>query len=375
MSASKRNLAIGLAALAVLAVVAALFLRDRNPRRHVTREDVAVDIAPGFTTAAAPPVGPLPTPAQSARKGQIYFHRSTALSKIIPGEGIVTRLPDLAEKGLVQYQIQSDRLSPDATRMAYGNAVVKKVADSYGSFPPEAIFVREIANSKPGGKLVALERSEIHALFWSPDSAQVAFTSWDADKGTRNWVVDVASQALHELKLPQHHALDGKTYTLELAAWSPDGNWFAAGDESLLYLVQMNRTGPVWSWSGRKRLTKDPHRILGGSCSFSPDGRKILFATVDEGVRMSLVTADVERIDDTEQLLVAPGRFTDLYGCWSPDGKRVAFSGAHLDADGKRAGQSGIYILDPSKANDKPAPVLEEVHPPEQSPLRLVDWR
>src|SRR5262245_25646578 len=166
---------------------------------------------------------------------------------------------------------------------------------------------------------------------------------------------------------------DGKEYSLAIAAWSPDGDKFAAGDEGLLYLVYVNRTGPVWTWSGRKRLTKDPHQILGGTCSFSPDGRKVLFVTADEGARMALLTAAVD--GGEEQLLVAPGRFIDLFACWSPDGKQIAFSGVHLDATGARAGQSGIYILDPSAPAERPAPVLEEVHPPEQFRLRLVDWR
>jgi dipeptidyl aminopeptidase/acylaminoacyl peptidase len=186
--------------------------------------------------------------------------------------------------------------------------------------------------------------------------------------------VDVATKALHELKLPIRHAADGKEYALAIAAWAPEGNWFAAGDEGLLYLVEIkNRTGPVWSWSGRGRLTKDPHQILGGTCFFSPDGRKVLFVTVDEGSRMALQTAEIK--GGEERLLVAPGEFTDLFACWSPQGDRIAFSGARLDASGKRAGQSGIYVIPADGSSADPAPVLEEFHPPEQFRLRLVDWR
>ncbi len=90
----------------------------------------------------------------------------------------MTRLPDMAPQGLkFQYQIQSDRLSPDATRMIYGTAVVKKVGNGFGSFPPEAIYLRHIATSEPGEKLVTMEGSELHEFFWSPDGSHVAFTS------------------------------------------------------------------------------------------------------------------------------------------------------------------------------------------------------
>src|SRR4029077_15377832 len=134
------------------------------------------------------PLAPEATPEQSARKGQIYFHRDLSLARILPGEGIVTRFPDLARQGLdLQYQIQSDRLSPDATRMIYGTAVVKKVGDGYGSFPPEAIYLRNIATSGPGERLVAMEGSELHAFFWSPDGAHVPSPSWDSSRGARHW--------------------------------------------------------------------------------------------------------------------------------------------------------------------------------------------
>jgi hypothetical protein len=374
VSPSIRNLAIGLAALAVFATVAALSLRGCNPPGPVGQQDAADTAIAGSATASAPPVAP-PTAEQSARKGQIYFHREMSLAKIIPGEGIVTRLADLAESGLVGYQIQSARLSPDATRMAYGNAVTRPVGNGlFGSFPPEAIFVRDIATSKPGEEIASLEGSEIHAFFWSPDSRQVAFTSWDSEKQVRNWVVDVATKTLYELKLPIFHAPDGNEYSLAIAAWSPDGDHFAAGDEGLLYLVEMkNKTGPAWSWSGRARLTKEPHQILGGTCSFSPDGRKVLFVTVEEGARMALQTAVVASVE--EQMLIPAGEFTDLYACWSPEGKRIAFSATRLDASGKRVGQSGIYIIPADGSGESPAPLLEEFHPPEQFRLRLVDWR
>jgi Tol biopolymer transport system component len=120
-------------------------------------------------------------------------------------------------------------------------------------------------------------------------------------------------------------------------------------------------------------LTKEPLSILGATCAFSPDGRKVLFVALDEGVRMALHVVNVE--GNEERTLVKPGKFSDLYACWSPDGRRIAFSFAHLDSSGKRAGKSGIYIIAAEGTGDDPAPVMEEYHPPEQFRLRLVDWR
>jgi hypothetical protein len=163
---SKRNISVALTALAVLVIAAVLSLRGCNSPPEITQAASLPDAAPGSTVAAStaspaaePPSTPQPTSEQSARKGQIYFHRNLSLSKIIPGEGIVTRLADLAEKGLVPYQVHSARLSPDATRMAYGNAVTRSVGNGLvGSFPPEAIFLRKVTTSEPGGEARRAER-------------------------------------------------------------------------------------------------------------------------------------------------------------------------------------------------------------------------
>src|SRR5262245_18359124 len=85
----KRNLAIGLAALVVLATVAALSLRGCNPPGHVAQQDVSQLAMAGSAAAVVAPASPVPTAEQSARKGQIYYHREMLLSKIIPGEGFV----------------------------------------------------------------------------------------------------------------------------------------------------------------------------------------------------------------------------------------------------------------------------------------------
>jgi Tol biopolymer transport system component len=352
------------AILAALAAAAFVF-RGCDRRLHLTRDETTAVIAP----ASAPE----PTSAQSARKGQIYFHRDLALSKVYPGEGLVTHFPEMAERGLNGYQIQSDRLSPDAMRIAFGKAVIRPINGGFGSFPPDNIYVRRITTSEPAEQIVALEGVEIHEFFWSPDGAKIAISSWDEKHGIRNWVVDATTRKVQEINLPRYHLADGKDYALAIAAWSPDGNWFVASDEGFLYLAQIDKTKPVWSWSGRKRLTKEPRSILGGTCAFAPDGRRVLFVALEEGVRMTLRTVDVE--GNEERTLVSPGKFTDLFACWSPDSRRVAYSGAHLDSSGKRAGRSGIYVVEADGSSAEPAPVMEEMHPPELTRLRVVDWR
>jgi hypothetical protein len=79
-------------------------VRGCESRRHLRREDTP--------SAMAPPPLPDPTREPSARKGQIYCHRDRTLAKILPGEGLVTRLPDIAQQG----RVSSPRAVPPAAR-------------------------------------------------------------------------------------------------------------------------------------------------------------------------------------------------------------------------------------------------------------------
>lgn len=144
------------------------------------------------------------------------------------------------------------------------------------------------------------------------------------------------------------------------------------GDDGWLYLVTMEQKGTGWSWSGKKRVTVERQSILTPTCTFSPDGRRVVFVAI-ENVGMSLHVVDTEIGD--QRIVVAGGKLTDLSPAWSPDGRRIGYSGAHLDEAGQRAGRSGIYTIEADAADTEPAPVLEEVHPPEILRLRLVDWR
>jgi hypothetical protein len=158
MASSKRVLAF-----VIVAVLAAglFFLRGCRP---------PLDPTTGTSPAVDPPAAPAPTPEQSARKGQIYFHRNLGLAKILPGAGVVTQLPDAFEDDRRDYQVQSDRLSPDATRIAFGRAATRKINGGFSAFPPDRVFVRDIATSAPARLALHLPQgTEIHNFLWSPD--------------------------------------------------------------------------------------------------------------------------------------------------------------------------------------------------------------
>src|SRR5207253_2728779 len=132
----------------------------------------------------------------------------------------------------------------------------------------------------------------------------------------RNWVVDLKTTKVTEVKLPRVK-LEDKEYAMVIQAWSPDGKWFLASGDGL-YLVKLDGSAP-------RRLTKDCSRMLGGTCRFSPDGR------------------------------------------------RSAYCVTLLDARGEREGETSIFVTDPEGKNAET--VLTEKHKPNQIKLRLMDWR
>jgi len=362
MSPTRRNVSIAVAILA-LCVAAGFGVRGCRSSQKPTKGRIA---------AESPPIAPQQTSVDSTRPGQIYFHREFGLAKVIPGEGLIRRLPDPAESDRPSYQLQSDRLSPDATRIAFGKAVIREVDGLFGAFPPDAIYVRRLDNSDPAELLIKIEGSEIHNFVWLPDGTHLAVVSWDKEHGHRNCIVDAATKKVEEARLPRYNTGGGE-YAMSIAAWSPDGEWILASDDGWLYRVRMEHKGGLWSWAGRGLFTADRQSILWSASAFSPDGQRAAYVVIEKDISMSLQIADVSGGD--RRTIVPAGAFTDLYPAWSPDGRRIAFSGARLDATGQRVGQSGIYtvVVDPQAG--EPSPVLEEVHPPPVFRLRLLEWR
>src|SRR5262249_43429350 len=153
-----------------------------------------------------------PKPADPAKAGRIYYHLNFGLVTVQPDGEKPEDLAGPANEDILDYQLLSDRLSPDGKRLAFGKAVRKDVNGQLGVFPPDRIYVRDVTKSDAAEFLVQMEGVEIHNFCWSPDGAKIAFASWDKDNLIRNWVVDVKTKKVEEVKLPRYKA-DDKEYS------------------------------------------------------------------------------------------------------------------------------------------------------------------
>jgi Tol biopolymer transport system component len=357
MLLNKVHRAAGLVLLAALGLGLALRvgpgLAEESPR--------------GDKTAAPAKGPPAPKPADDlARAGRIYFHSHLTLTSVAPDGKQGKDLPALADKDIRGYQPHSACLSPDGKTLAFGIAVTKETDGQLGVYAPDKIYLRDLTKAAPAHVLTEMPGISLQQWCWSPDGRQLAFVTWDKENFARNWVVDVKSKKVRRLKLPRFKDSD-KEYEMGVEAWSPDGKWLLAAGGGL-HLVKADG-------SAARRLTPDSRRMLSGTCRFSPDGRKVLYSGFPNDFRkdksMALYVLDVAT--GKVRPVVEAKNFTDLRGCWSPDGRRIAYAVTLLDAQGAYAGDSAVYVTDLEGRNH--TTVVRDQHSPGLIRFSLLGWR
>jgi Tol biopolymer transport system component len=347
MTFRKLNTTAGLALLAAAGLLAGLLLCQAQ----------AQDRADGSAAAQAKKSGE----KAAANQGRLYYHLDMKLTTTKPDGSEPDELADITQDAIDGYQSHSARLSPDGKRLAFGKAVRRVIGGGLAVTPPEKLYLRDLASGKD--LLVAdMTGRELHNWYWSADGSQLAFTTWDQEHFGRNWVVEVKTKKVREVKLPRFKA-EGKEYGMSIQAWSPDGKHFLANGDGL-FVVKADGSDP-------KRITPADVKIMGGTCQFSPDGRRVLFAKVNKGQSMSLYVADTA--GNKVRPVVEATNLADLHACWSPDGKRIAFIATTLDDNGDRLGETNLYVTDPDGRNV--VTVRSERHQPNTIKMQLTGWR
>jgi Tol biopolymer transport system component len=148
-------------------------------------------------------------------------------------------------------------------------------------------------------------------LAWSPDGTRIAFSGTGAGK-LRDLYVMNADGTL------QRQFTATATADEEAPLWSPDGRQIAylqnanRGSDPTSRIYVMNADG-----SGRHLLSNV--RAVGTAPSWSPNGKKLVFS----GPKGLYVAA----ADGSSVHRVAKSAFPDAFPVWSPDGRKIAFLG------------------------------------------------
>jgi Tol biopolymer transport system component len=177
----------------------------------------------------------------------------------------------------------------------------------------------------------------------SPDGRYIAYLSlrdifsfdlFLADAATGKIVTKLSSSKLNKV--------ESIAYINAAGAWSADGRQF------VFPVVKSGRNAiGVFDINSRKmkRAIDIPQVDAIIHLSWSPDGQRIAFFGIEEGIGhlfvYTLATGAIEQITD--------GTATDMQPAWSPDGKAIAFAtnrGSGSSPDSLIFGPTGIGILD-----------------------------
>jgi uncharacterized protein (TIGR03067 family) len=286
--------------------------------------------------------------------------------------------------------VKSGKLSPDGTRFAIlyqvGVDAVSRTAAQ--AIPPHrGLYIRSIHETGPGTDLEV----ECQTFCWSTDGTEIAYSEFVDQKGKLtaiHGIVNIKTKEKTALTIPNDHIITD---------WSRDGKFFLTCDPNMdrenprarMYLV--NRDGTVHKALG------DPKQlaVLG---RLSPDGTRVLFLQVvlpkeetpaEIKARENLGRPMPQATRKLAVLEVAGGKSTPVDDtpldgelqsfCWSPDGKRIAYTWRQVHA-GKpedvlnQETESFLVLSDPDGKNQKTI-ATEKGLGQYQITLSHVDWR
>jgi Tol biopolymer transport system component len=202
-----------------------------------------------------------------------------------------------------------------------------------------------------GGNHINLTNNDAdeYGYAWSPDGSKIAFTSnRDSDyENTGTWVTEIY---IMNADGSEQTRLTNNDISESSVAWSPDGekiifdtNWDKVKyDNSILNWLGLEIGVMDADGSNMIRLTNNGYRD--DHPSWSPDGRKIVFASdrdgegslLDDVPNGNYTGSYVDLVGDREIYVMDPDgsnvvrltydNWSNSSPAWSPDGKKIAFN-------------------------------------------------
>lgn len=361
-------------AAGLLVVMSAVALAARpaaEPPTPPTPPTRTLALIPGNdpVPAKAEPKPPVPRPTK------LLVYRSRKLELLdLDGKNAITVMEATGTQNP-----REARLSPDGKRAAIIRVEVRPPVPA-GTEPvaveaKTSLVVQELGSDKPATDL----KASCKMFAWSPDGSEIA-CSEAADRPTEkgpkvsHFVVNVKTGKQTPLPLPDNHFLTD---------WSRDGKFFLTNSytqedgKPVVRIHLMNRDG-----TEHKAVTDGKRPVVHGK--FSPDGKRALChlmpeekgkpgGPIRELAILDLATGKWEKVADTP----LNGDLTGF--CWSPDGKRIAYSwrqaheGKPEDLINKET-ESHLVVCDPDGKNQKTI-LTEKARSQWQIVLAGVDWQ
>jgi Tol biopolymer transport system component len=297
---------------------------------------------------------------------------------------------------LVNAPAREPVFSPDGKMIAYvEDKNLGRAGGGLWIVPSQGGTPKRVANAKMASSPI-----------WSPDGEMIAFVD-DKDKAAQIHIVPMRENDEGAKKIVTIDAPEGIKNVLLLAGWIPDnkiGAIFVKPTEFGLYTLPAEGgkatvvayggypTKPRWSPDGKQifhtniadkgkgawnklavsvvpaeggKVSTVPIQsdvkidvpAVGGGNKISPDGRMIVFP---ENYGKHIWTLPVEG-GKPNQLVEAPESFADLFPCWSPDGKAVAFVRFRVSKNYVEGfSETNIFIV--NSMGGEPKPLTSESH-------------
>jgi RNA polymerase sigma factor (sigma-70 family) len=260
------------------------------------------------------------------------------------------------------------RLSPDGKALAvlFTTHVPEDLPP--GTVPPATLHVRGLDEKEPGTSLGV----ECESFAWSADGSEIVYSTPKKPKAGElegdvvHGIVNVKTKARTVLKVPPAHLI---------LDWSRDGKYFLTrrgNDEDFsTTLYRVSRDGT------EHKAVSDP-KLEGVDGRIAPDGKRVLYSSRPNQVPITpydftLWVLDLDTGKRTKVSDLPPeGMLTGF--CWSPDGKRIAYTWeqAPEDPNGEVLLLAWLVVCDPDGKNAKKIQLASVRDPLSQT---LLDWR
>lgn len=335
---------------------------------------------PSFVLRAAPAQEKQPPAAKPVKPGRLLVWKDTEYVFLDP-DGKEDAAFDAAHPD-ERVILTEPVLSPDGKRAAF---IVNEnpPTDNDGN-PKRHLYYRAVDGKALG---VKIELTPL-AIAWDTDGKALIVTEWVPskefkDSGFPVWRVDIATKEKTRLKLPA---------PIIVHAVTPDGKAFVASQFDFkaekIHMILVSRDG-----KGATKLcelrTEGPHPRP------SSDGTKILFQDFDADEKPAKDLPKLQRLfvydlkaKSRTRVEEVPENALLIGHCWSPDGKRIAYSWKQVqpgvplventdnmnDPKLKTETESHLVVCDANGKNPKTVLSMKAQYAPRLT-IGAVDWR